>query len=128
MRMRISILKTDRHYYVYERWRTDSNVCFYVGKGCGNRAWSFYSRNYQFMRILVELYEKQLTPNVRIYRTNLTSKEALKIERERMAFWARAFVKLSNTTGAYRRNLKRLRRVCSAPSPEALARVQRMFG
>jgi hypothetical protein len=124
----MSILKTDRHYYVYEWWRTDTNVCFYVGKGSGQRAWSFDSRNYQFMKILKELYLKGLTPEIIIHGANLTSKEALKVERARMAYWACRFITLSNRTGAYRRNLRRLRRMRNLPTPETMARVQRMFG
>jgi hypothetical protein len=119
---------TARHYYVYGWWRTDTNVCFYVGKGCYNRAWNCHNRNHIFMKILDELYEKKLCPNVRIYKANLTSKEALKIERERMAYWAGRFITLSNRTGIYRRKLSTVRRVRGAPSPEALARVQRIFG
>lgn len=115
------------HHYVYEWWRPDTNVVFYVGKGCGKRAWSFGGRNRQFMKILEELYDKKHCPIVRIYEANLTSREALKVERARMAYWAGRFIALSNRTGAYRRNLKRLRRLRNLPTPETMARVRRMF-
>jgi hypothetical protein len=124
----MSILKTDQHYYVYEWFRPDTGECFYAGKGSGKRAWSYYRRNYVFRRVIAELSEKNLTPNVCIFRTNLANKEALKIERARMAYWAGKFITLSNKTGTYRRKLKRLKRMRSAPSPEVLARVQKVFG
>jgi hypothetical protein len=106
MSLRVNILKADRRYYVYEWFRPDTGDCFYAGKGCKNRAWSYYSRNYVFRRVIAELSEKKLTPTVRIFRTNLTSKEALKMERARMAYWAGKFITLSNKTGTYRRKLK----------------------
>jgi hypothetical protein len=116
------------HHYVYECWGPDNDVVFYVGKGCWNRAWSFRSRNRQFMKILEELYDKKLCRIVRIYEANLTSREALKIEMARMAYWAGRFITLSNITGAYRRDVKRLRRLRNMPTPETMARVRRMFG
>jgi hypothetical protein len=124
----MSILKTDRHYYVYEWFRPDTGDCFYAGKGSGKRAWSYQSRNYITRLVIIELAEKKLKPTVRIYRVDLTNREALKLEKERMAYWAGRFIKLTNSTGTYRRKLSTMRRVCKAPSPEALARVQRMFG
>jgi hypothetical protein len=53
------------------------------------------------MEILDELYDKKLCPSVRIYKANLASKEALKIERARMAYWACRFITLSNRRGTY---------------------------
>jgi hypothetical protein len=127
MKVDVAVI-TGNRYYVYEWFRPGTGECFYTGKGSGQRAWSFYSRNHQFMRILDELYEKKLYPSVHIYRANLTSKEALKIERARMAYWAGRFIKLSNSTGTYRKNLKRLRRLRNRPTPEVIARVRRIFG
>jgi hypothetical protein len=68
------IVRSESRYYVYEWFRPDTGECFYTGKGSGQRAWSFYSRNHQFMRILDELYENKLYPSVHIYKDNLTSK------------------------------------------------------
>jgi hypothetical protein len=116
------------HHYVYEWFRPDTNLCFYVGKGSGKRAWSFSNRNNVFMGILDELYDNKLCPVVRIYKQDLTGIEALKIERARIAYWTGRFVKLSNSTGIYRNSLRRLRRLRNRHKPETIARVRRMFG
>jgi hypothetical protein len=116
----------ENHYYVYEWFRPDVNECFYVGKGCGKRAYSFQSRNYIFMKILEELHDKKLCPEVRIYKANLTNKDALRIERERRAHWKARFVKLSNR--AYKENHRRMRWLRNRPKPEVIARVRRIFG
>ena len=102
-------LEQYKYYYVYEWWRPDSKECFYVGKGCGRRAWSYQNRNYLFQKVIDELVKKKLKPEVRIYKTNLTEAEAHRIERERMAFWHRAFTTLSNISGTYRRKAKQFK-------------------
>jgi hypothetical protein len=85
-----------QEYYVYEWFRPDTNECFYVGKGRGKRAWSYRTRNRIFRKVIGELVAKKLKPEVRIYKANLTENEALKLELERMAFWCRVFVSLTN--------------------------------
>lgn len=32
------------NFYVYEHWRPDTGVCFYVGKGKEKRAWDMKRR------------------------------------------------------------------------------------
>jgi hypothetical protein len=103
MSLRMCLVRTDRQYYVYEWLLTYLNMCFYVGKESGQRAWSYHSRNYFFRKVVAELKEKNLTPIVRIHKADLTSKETLKIERERMAFWAGRFIRLVNKTRSYRK-------------------------
>jgi hypothetical protein len=126
--LRMCNCKADSHYYVYEWFRPDTNACFHVGKGKGKRAWSYRSRNHIFRRITIDLTDKRLKPTVRIYKSNLTNREALKLERERMAYWAGKFVTLSNKTGTYRRSLKQLRRMRNRIAPEVMARARRIFG
>lgn len=38
-------MQSENIFYVYEHWRPDKNVCFYVGKGKRNRAWHMFHRS-----------------------------------------------------------------------------------
>jgi hypothetical protein len=117
------------NYYVYEWFRPDTDECFYAGEGCAYRAWSYQHRNHIFEQVIYELVKKKLKPEVRLYKTNLTEKQALKIERERMAFWHGRFVTLVNVSRMHRRKAQQLRRKARPkPTPETLARVRRIFG
>jgi hypothetical protein len=118
------------YYYVYEWWRTDTNECFYVGKGCAYRAWSYQYRNHIFMDVISELTKKNMRPEVLIYKDKLGERQALKIEKERMAYWHGRFVTLSNVSRMHRRKVKQLlrRKARMKPTFQTLARVQKIFG
>ena len=88
-------------YYVYEWFRPDTNECFYVGKGCGQRAWSYSNRNYIFTEVINELIKKRLKPKIFIYKGNLAEEQALKIEGERIAYWTDRFTQLTNLSRTY---------------------------
>lgn len=49
---------------VYEHWRPDKNVCFYVGASCigESRAKNFSARNPEHLRVLLELEAQFLEP------------------------------------------------------------------
>lgn len=42
-------------FYVYEHWRPDKDICFYVGKGKGRRANVMYGRGSHHERIQAKL-------------------------------------------------------------------------
>lgn len=70
-----------KEYYVYERFRKDNNTCFYVGRGHGNRI-KTKNRNKKHD----EICDKYGYYNI-IYKDNLTSEEASKIEQERIKYY-----------------------------------------
>lgn len=74
--------------YVYEHWRPDKNVCFYVGKGRDSRGLDFIKgRNQYHQAIIGKLYRLGLQVEVRIAGKDLSDADALKLEMERIAFY-----------------------------------------
>ena len=84
-------------FYVYEHWRPDVDLPFYVGKGKGKRAWES-ERNYLHSRVVTELAECGLCLEVRLVAGELTEQEAYAFEEERIAFWRSSGVLLTNLT------------------------------
>lgn len=84
-------------FYVYEHWRPDTDVCFYVGKGKGRRAYRFGREGYHG-RVLAKLAKLGLAAEVRIVAGGLPEDEAFALERERIAFWRNVSVRLANAT------------------------------
>lgn len=84
-------------FYVYEHWRPDISVCFYVGKGKKYRAYSFINRK-SHIPIIWELASCGLEIEVRIIKDGLTEKAAFDIERQQIAFWRSIGVVLLNKT------------------------------
>jgi hypothetical protein len=77
-------------FYVYEHWRPDKGVCFYVGKGTGPRAWSLkFNRNRHHLAVISKLTALGLAVDIRIIARDLTSADALVLEVERIAFYGR---------------------------------------
>lgn len=85
-------------HYVYEHWRPDTDVCFYVGKGSGRRANVMYGRDQQHRRIQAKLASNGMCVEVRLVFDGLTEKEALLQERRRIKFWKSFGVELVNRT------------------------------
>lgn len=84
---------------VYEHWRPDTGVCFYVGKGLRSRPYRISRpRNPHHQRIVEKLKKKSLSVEVRIVIDRVTEAKALSIEIERIAFWRDAGIKLTNLT------------------------------
>lgn len=67
-------------YYVYMWIRTDTNDPFYVGKGKGDRAYSFQSRNKYFKDVIKYCNNNNIDVCVCILHENLSEKEALEYE------------------------------------------------
>lgn len=90
---------TNRLFYVYEHWRPDKDVCFYVGKGCGKRAHQMYrGRNKHHLNIQSKLTRLGMCAEVRLVHDGLSEIEAFALEIERIAFWRELGVKLANLT------------------------------
>lgn len=86
-----------KDYLVYEHWRPDLGICFYVGKGRRKRAYSF-RRNIRYDRIVAKLKRLGLSVEVRILAKNLNDQQAIELEIERIAFWRSSGVKTANFT------------------------------
>ena len=84
-------------FYVYEHWRPDLDVCFYVGKGQHRRAFYFHrKRNTHYMGIVKKLTALGLIIEVRIVRDGMSEKAAYALEKKQIASWLEAGVKLAN--------------------------------
>lgn len=90
-------MSEDPIFYVYEHWRPDTGVCFYVGKGKGKRAWRMSGRkNPHHSSIVSKLTSLGLCVDVRIVLKDLSQNDAYRLERERIALYGRK--NLSNLT------------------------------
>lgn len=85
-------------FYVYEHWRPDKGVPFYVGKGSGRRAWDVRRRSEEYLSIIRELSCSDLTIDVRVVADGLTGYAAFVLEIERIAFWRSLGISLANKT------------------------------
>ena len=74
-------------FYVYEHWRPDTDVCFYVGKGSGRRAWYLTARNPEHQSVVSQLLASGMAPDIRIVANNLTEAEAFAMETARIALY-----------------------------------------
>jgi hypothetical protein len=75
-------------FYVYEHWRPDTGVCFYVGKGKDKRAWDMKSmRNCHHMAIASKLTSLGMCVDVRIVIDKLSETTAFNLEIDRIALY-----------------------------------------
>lgn len=89
---------TRKNFYIYEHWRPDTGVCFYVGRGTGKRASKMNERNQHHVRIVAKLTARGMRVDVRIHANGLSIEEALTEERVRIAFWRAQGIVLANLT------------------------------
>lgn len=87
-----------RDFLVYEHWRPDTGVCFYVGKGKKKRARSFEARNSRYGRIVAKLARLGLSPTIKIIRDGLTESEAFALEIVTIVLWREQGVRTANYT------------------------------
>jgi hypothetical protein len=74
-------------FYVYEHWRPDTGVCFYVGKGRDRRAWDMKNdRNARHTSVVSKLISMGLAADVRVIVKDISSETACSLERDRIAF------------------------------------------
>mgnify|MGYP003386400143 CR=1 FL=1 len=90
-------MEASKSFYVYEHWRPDTGVCFYVGKGKKRRAWDMkHMRNRHHMAITSKLTSLGLCVDVRIIASNLSCGTAISMEIDRIAMYG--MENLSNMT------------------------------
>jgi hypothetical protein len=85
-------------FYVYEHWRPDRDLCFYVGKGKGPRSRNFRDRNSRYKQVLDELSAQGMCVEVRMVASGLTESQAFRLERDRIKFWRGRGIDLANRT------------------------------
>jgi hypothetical protein len=85
-------------HYVYEHWRPDLNLPYYIGKGTRGRAWDMQARNRYHKRVTAALQRLGLRPRVLIVATFATDQAALAHEVQRIAYWRRRGAPLTNQT------------------------------
>jgi hypothetical protein len=85
-----------RGYYVYEHWRPDTDLCFYVGAGRGKRAGNIRARTARHIGIQAELAALGMCVEVRLVKGELTKPEADTLEAKRIALWRGLGIELVN--------------------------------
>jgi hypothetical protein len=87
----------EKIFYVYEHWRPDKNVCFWVGKGKGDRAYHF-KRNSYYNKVVAKLARLGLCVEVKIARGGLLEDAAHRLEIKRIQYWKERGIELTNIT------------------------------
>lgn len=91
-------MKTEA-FFVYEHWRPDTDICFYVGKGSRKRAFLLSRKeNPHHKRIAAKLAREGFCIEVRLVSGALSEQESFTLERERIAFWRAHSIELVNCT------------------------------
>lgn len=80
---------TNSIYCVYEHWRPDKDVCFYVGKGKGKRPWQMINRNGYHKSVVSKLTALGLAVDIRIIAKELPESTALSLEIALISFYGR---------------------------------------
>jgi hypothetical protein len=85
------------YFYVYEHWRPDLNLPFWVGKGKGRRAQIFKrGKNKTYNGIVDTLSRLGMCVEVKMVESSLPQREAFALEKVRIAFWLSRGVQLAN--------------------------------
>lgn len=71
-------------FYVYGHYKKDTSELFYIGKGCGNRAWSKQNRS-EFWKKIVTKYDY----DIKLLDENLTEADALLLESMYIEFYGK---------------------------------------
>lgn len=85
-------------FYVYEHWRPDLDLPFYVGKGSGNRSNPKIKRNSHHENVVTKLSAMGMCVEIRMVAFGLSEDDALALEIERISFWRARGVELANKT------------------------------
>lgn len=89
-----------REFYVYEHWRPDKGLPFYVGKGRGGRAAFLNQRSRHHSNIQIKLKREGLAVEVRRVFDGLDEEMAFSLEKAQIAYWrTRGVVLLNKTDG-----------------------------
>lgn len=85
-------------FYVYEHWRPDLDVPFYVGKGKGKRAYKMRDRGSHHARVMAKLSRLGMCVEVRLVQSALSEEEAFSVEKSTIKMWRELGVDLINKT------------------------------
>jgi len=85
-------------FYVYEHWRPDTGVCFYVGKGKNKRAYKMTDRSDHHQKIINKLSSMGMCVEIKLFVSGITEAEAFEIEKSRIAHWRSLGTSLCNKT------------------------------
>lgn len=85
-------------YYVYEHWRPDTGLPFYVGKGHRGRAGCLQRVNKKHSAVVNKLRRLGLNVVVRIVFAGVTEQMAFSLEKAQIAYWQRRGLSLANRT------------------------------
>jgi len=85
-------------FYVYEHWRADKDIPFYVGKGRGKRAYLLTQRSDRHKKIVAKLKRNGFDTIVKIVFENLSEEEALEKEIALISSWRSKGMDLVNIT------------------------------
>lgn len=88
----------NQNFYVYEHWRPDTGLPFYVGKGARGRAGSITTRNEYHKRIVAKLKSLGLSLEVRKVFTYLDEDMAHTLEKTQISYWRARGISLTNLT------------------------------
>ena len=80
-------------FYVYVHIKESDGQVFYVGKGSGNRAWDFYSRNAYWKNV-----KNKHGVRVEVLFSGLEEKQSFELEREVISVFEASGNKLTNLT------------------------------
>ncbi len=86
----------ENDFYVYEHWRPDLNVCFWVGMGHGKRAYEARRRNKNYDHVVDVLANQGLLLEVKIVKHGLSEVAALRLETRRIRKWRAVHSLLTN--------------------------------
>ena len=85
-------------FYVYEHWRPDTGLPFYVGKGKGGRAALLGRRGLHHANLVAKLARSGLGVEIRKVFTGLDEEMAFTLEKSQISYWQERGVSLLNRT------------------------------
>jgi hypothetical protein len=121
----------DDTFYVYEHWRSDLDVCFYVGKGKKHRAYEITPdlRNPYYNKVVEHLERLGLDVIIHFHARNLIESEAFCIEGERIAYYRKIGIELTNIATGGRWNNKNFKwPISEAQFPKVIEKAHRYRG
>jgi len=90
---------SEKKFYVYEHWRPDEDVIFYVGKGQKRRAWDTHRGRNPWHKFIVAKLKRVGTPHeVRVVEYFDNEEEAFRRESELISYWKSLGAELVNLT------------------------------
>lgn len=113
-------------FYVYEHWRPDVDVCFYVGKGSGSRSHCFSrKRNRHYDGIVKKLTALGMCIEVRMVASGLSEDAAYDLEKNRIEFWLECGFTLANKAVGGRGGMSGVKRSLESRAKQSATMIGR---